>query len=190
MTRRNLLRVSAIPITCLFLAGQTPSFVPADFQVPEQYTVPSGEFQFVPLGPKYAKHDYDAYMSSIEHLQKTFSFSTRWPHAGLTMEDAVKDVEGEIAGFRARRKFTYAVLDPQGAEEWGCLYISPSPKQGYDAQVRMWVTKKKFDEGFEAKLEQASRAWLAKDWPFAKVVFIGKDISREDYRALPDKPKP
>ena len=49
-----------------------------------------------PLGPALAKHDFDAYMSSIEHLQKNFSHSERWPNAKITMADAVKDVEGEI----------------------------------------------------------------------------------------------
>ena len=37
------------------------------------------------FGPELARHDYEAYMSSIEHLQQTFSMSTRWPHAKLTM---------------------------------------------------------------------------------------------------------
>ncbi|MDX2270104.1 MAG: hypothetical protein NW208_18525 [Bryobacter sp.] len=185
MTRRSYL---ALCVT-FPLAGQTPSFVPANFFVPQNYVVPSGQYQLVPLGPAYAKHDFDAYMSSIEHLQKTFTFSTRWPHAGLTMEEAVKDVEGEIAGFNARRKFTYAVLNPAGTEEWGCVYISPSPKQGYDAQVRMWVTKKKFDAGFEDTLFADAKAWISSAWPFGKVAYIGREITREAYRALPDKPK-
>jgi hypothetical protein len=92
-------------------------FVPADFPVPVSYK--AATFVLKPLGPDLAKHDYDAYMSSIEHLQKNFSHSDRWPNDKITMADAVKDVEGEIARFRARKSFTYAVLSLDGSKELG-----------------------------------------------------------------------
>ena len=41
--------------------------------------VETSDFKLVPLGPELVKIDYDAYMSSIEHLQKTFTRSTSWP---------------------------------------------------------------------------------------------------------------
>ncbi len=174
---------------CLAPAQSPKPFVPADFQIPLVYLSPQGSFQLKPLGPKYAKQDYDAYMSSIPHLQRTFTFSTSWPHPGLSMADAVKDVEGEQAAFQARRKFTYAVLDPVESKELGCVYISPSTKQGFDAQVRMWVTENQFLIGFEDRLYAEVRTWIAAKWPFSKVAFIGRTITREAYRALPDKPK-
>ena len=67
------------------------AFVPVDFRVPVQYQ--TNAFQLVPLGPDVVKLDYDAYMGSIEHLQKTLG--GKWPHAGLTMADAMKDMENE-----------------------------------------------------------------------------------------------
>ncbi len=170
------------PILALAALAQ---FVPDTFAVPAEHRTPA--FHLVPLGPALAKQDYDAYMSSIEHLQKTFTLNTKWPHAGLTMEDAIKDVEGEQARFQARKSFTYAVLTPDRSRELGCVYVSPSRKQGYDAMVRVWVTKAEFDRGFEDHLIPEVKRWLAAAWPFAKVAWPGREITREAFAALPDK---
>lgn len=144
-------------------------FVPADFKVPTTHK--TAQFQLKPLGPDLAKHDYDAYMSSIEHLQKTFTNSTRWPNDKLTMADAVKDVEGEIARFNARKSFTYAVLSLDGSKELGCVYISPSRKEGFDANVRLWVTKAEFDKGLQPVVLKEVKAWLTTSWPFKNVSY-------------------
>jgi hypothetical protein len=143
-------------------------FVPAEFKVPESYKTAS--YQLVPLGPALARHDYDAYMSSIDHLRSTFS-NGKWPHAGITMDEAVKDVEGEIARFKARKSFTYAVLSLDGTKELGCVYIRPSRKPEFDANVRMWVTKAEFDQRLQPKLLGDIKAWLAKSWPFKNPEF-------------------
>lgn len=186
---RRLLSFALILASLLAAQSAAPTFVPADFQVPTIYVSRQGTFKLKPLGPQYAKQDYDAYMHSIEHLQKTFTFSTSWPHAGLTMADAIKDVEGEKAGFEARRKFTFAVLNPDESRELGCVYISPSNKEGYDATVRMWVTENQFVIGFEDRLFNEVKAWMKAKWPFDKVAYIGREITREDFRKLADKPK-
>lgn len=190
LSRRTLL--GSLALTALAQENsktEAKPFVPADFQVPEMYTDPTGKYKLKPLGPQYASHDYKAYMSSIEHLQKTFSYSTSWPKPGITMAEAIADVEGELKGFQARRKFTYAVLNMTETLELGCVYISPSPKEGYDAQVRMWVTQFQYDLGFEKTLYQDMRSWLKSRWPFDKVAFLGHEIQRDAYRALPNKPK-
>jgi hypothetical protein len=149
-------------------------FVPADFVVPT--TVEGAGFKLSPLGPDKVKIDYDAYMSSIEHLQKTFSRSTGWPTKDITAADAMKDMENEQARFAERRSFAYAVLTPDGKRERGSVYVSPSPVPGYDAMVRLWVTKADHDAGFDAKLYAWVRNWVASDWPFAKVACPGREI--------------
>lgn len=158
-----------LPLFAAGLFAQAPAFVPADFQVPTSYK--TEKYQLKPLGPDLAKHDYDAYMSSIEHLQKNFSNGGRWPNEKITMADAVKDVEGEIARFNARRSFTYAVLSVDGGKELGCVYISPSRKPGHDAAVRLWVTKAEFDKGLQPILLEDMKAWLGKSWPFKNVLW-------------------
>lgn len=151
-----------------------PSLVPAEFNVPTRVEAPG--FKLVPLGPEVVQLDFDAYMSSIEHLQKTFSRSTRWPRADITSADAMKDMEGEKARFKSRKSFAFAVLTPDGSRERGSVYLSPSPVAGYDAVVRMWVTKADYDAGFDAELYEWVTGWIQKDWPFQKVAYPGRSI--------------
>lgn len=165
--------------------AEESGFVPADFEPPVLWE--GDGFKVVPLGPDLAKIDYDAYMASIEHLQKTFTFSTRWPNAELTMEDAYKDMDNEKRRFDSRESFAYAVLTPDGTRERGCVYVRPSSKEGYEAAVRLWVTQQEFDEGFDEELYVAVKEWIPKAWPFEKVAYPGREISMEEWKALPDK---
>jgi hypothetical protein len=161
-------RISLRDFTVWTRAPRQQSFVPPEFSVPTLHVADG--FKLVPLGPGLEQHDYKAYMSSIDHLRKTFS-SRNWPHKDITMADALKDVEGEISRFHARTSFTYAVLNPEGTEELGCVYISPSRKEGYDAQIRMWVTADQYSKGFQPRLAEEVRRWLAAKWPFKNIEF-------------------
>ncbi len=149
-------------------------FVAADFQVPTLVEAPG--FRIVPLGPELVDIDFAAYMSSIEHLQTTFTRSTSWPHANVSAADAMKDMQTEQARFEKRSSFAYAVLTPDGKRERGCVYVYPSEVPGYDAVVTMWVTKAEFDAGFDAELYAWATEWVAKEWPFAKVAYPGRAI--------------
>ncbi len=179
------MRIVYLLVACGLSFAAEP-FVPADFKVPASYEGKS--YKLVPLGPGLVKIDYDAYMSSIEHLQKNFS-NGKWPHAGITMNDAMKDMEDEKSNFDSRRSFAYGVLTRDGKKELGSFYLRPSPKQGYDAVASLWVTKEQFDKGFEAILLKDMRAWVAQAWPFRKVAWPRRDISFEAWAALPAKSK-
>jgi hypothetical protein len=158
------------------------SLVPADFNPPAR--VETGQFTLVPLGPDLVKIDFDAYMSSIEHLQKTFTRSAEWPHSGISDADAMRDMETEQARFRNRESFAYAVLTKDGRRERGSVYVSPSPVPGYDAMVRLWVTKAEYDAGFDAELFAWVTTWMQSDWPFAKIAYPGRTISWEKWDLL------
>ena len=153
---------------------QTPSFIPPNFNPPTLIETP--HFKLVPLGPALVKVDFDAYMSSIEHLQKTFTRSTNWPHAGISDADAMLDMQTEQGRFSARKSFAYSVLTPDGRRERGSVYVSPSSVPGYDAVVRLWVTKAEYDAGFDAELYAWVVDWVRKDWPFRKVAYPGRSI--------------
>ncbi|WP_354310401.1 twin-arginine translocation pathway signal protein [Sphingomonas trueperi] len=155
--------------------AQRPPFVPTNFAPPT--LVKANGFKLVPLGPALVKIDFDAYTSSIEHLQKTFTRSTDWPHAGITDAEAMRDMESEQARFRNRQSFAYAVLTPDGRRERGCVYVSPSPIAGHDAVVRLWVTKAEYDAGFDAELYAWVQAWIGRDWPFRTVAYPGRAIA-------------
>ena len=95
------MRAISFFVSCAALFAAGP-FVPAEFNVPVTYV--GNGYKLVPLGPDLVKIDYDAYMSSIEHLQK--QLGGKWPHAGLTMEDAMKDMQQEKNSIYANRSPT------------------------------------------------------------------------------------
>nr|WP_040370301.1 hypothetical protein [Blastomonas sp. AAP53] len=163
-------------------ASRTAPFVAADFDVPTLVTTSS--FKVVPLGPDLVKVDFDAYMSSIEHLQKTFTRSTSWPHPGVADADAMKDMQTEQGRFERRESFAYAVLTPDGKRERGCVYVYPSEIEGYDAVVTMWVTKAEYDAGFDAELYAWAKDWVAKEWPFKRVAYPGRSIDWDTWDAM------
>ena len=160
----------------------TAPFVASEFAVPTAVEGPG--FKLAPLGPALVKIDFDAYMSSVEHLQKTFTRSPDWPHGGISDADAMKDMEGEAARFAAREAFSYSVLTADGKRERGCIYVSPSPVPGYDAQVRIWVTKADYDAGFDADLYAWAKQWVKTAWPFKKVAYPGRAIDWTTWDAL------
>lgn len=169
-------------------SGPVAPFIPAEFDPPK--LAETAAFKIVPLGPALVDIDFKAYMSSVEHLQKTFSRSTNWPHAGITHADAMKDMENEQARFSGRRSFAYAVLTPDGSRELGSVYVSPSPVGAYDAVVRMWVTRDQYDAGFDAALYGWVTNWIQTTWPFRKVAYPGRSIDWQTWDTLVAASKP
>lgn len=163
-------------------AAAKPPFVAPDFAVP--ILVETAGFKVVPLGPALVQVDFDAYMSSIEHLQQTFTRSTDWPHANISAADAMRDMETEAARFAGRQSFAYAVLTPDGSRERGCIYVYPSAVAGYDAVVRLWVTKAEYDAGFDAELYGWVQQWMQTGWPFKAVAYPGRAIGWGSWDAI------
>ena len=160
----------------------TPLFVAADFAVPTRVDTP--DFKLAPLGPALVTIDFDAYMSSIEHIQTTFTRSTDWPRKDISRAEAMQDMEAEAARFAKRQSFAYAVLTPDGKRERGCVYVSPSTVDGYDAIVRLWVTKHDYDAGFDAELHRWVQRWMLTEWRFKKVAYPGRTIDWLTWDAL------
>ena len=158
-----------------------PAFIPADFEPPVRVETP--DFVVVPLGPDLVTIDYEAYMSSIEHLQQTFTRSTGWPTADIDDAAAMQDMLNEQRRFQTRESFAYAILTIDGTRERGCVYVSPSDRGDYDAVVRLWVTKAEFDAGFDAELYAWAQRWVASSWPFANVAFPGRAIPWSEWDA-------
>jgi len=158
------------------------AFIPEEFKPSE--LVRGWGFKLEPLGPDLVNIDYEAYMSSIEHLQKTFSRSESWPHEGITDEEAMQDMLNEQGRFERRESFAYAVLTPEGDKELGCVYVRPSSKSGYDAEVTLWVTHEEFNAGFDETLYGWTKSWIELSWPFSNVAYPGRDISWEDWDQL------
>ena len=159
--------------------------VPDNFDPPETYD--AGTFKLCVLGPELLALDYDAYMSSIDHLQGCFGPDTAWP-VGVTLEKALIDVAWCMQEFWNRSSFSYAALAPDGSYEMGCLYVFPTIKAGYEAQVSTWTRKSEADKGFDAALFAFAKQWVESDWPLSKIAYPGREVSWVDWATLPNKP--
>jgi hypothetical protein len=163
-------------------AAPESAFIPDAFDPPTLVEAPG--FKLVPLGPSLVKVDFDAYMSSIAHLQTTFTRSTGWPREGITDAEAMRDMVTEQARFQGRKSFAYAVLTPDGTRERGCVYVYPGSVEGFDAEVTLWVTKAEYDAGFDAELYAWVTRWIESDWPFATVAYPGRAIEWAAWDAM------
>lgn len=139
--------------------------------VPDDFVVPLGietlDFVLEPLGPQHNDSDYDAWMSSLEHIKATPGFPWgSWPHE-MTPDENRADLEMHGRDFRAREGFTYTVLDPASRGVIGCVYIYPVRDSDADAQARSWVRAS--HAHLDAPLWRTVTDWLAADWPFASV---------------------
>jgi hypothetical protein len=158
-------------------------FVPIDFAVPQ--TLETGEFRLRMLTVNDVVKDYDAVMSSADHL-KTIWPGGKWP-GGLTLEQNLIDLGWHQKEFQMRRSFAYTVVTPTESVVTGCVYIEPTRKKGYDAEVYLWARQSELAAGLETRLYAAVKEWLTRDWPFKKVAFPGRGIEWAAWRAIPDE---
>jgi len=142
-------------------------FVPRDFDVP--LGLESSEFVLEPLGPEHNEQDYDAWMSSLEHIRATPGFRDRaWPRE-MTLDENRADLQSHADDFLNRMGFTYTVLDHAACNVIGCVYIYPAREGHTEASARSWVRASHAE--LDAPLWRAVREWLKSDWPFASVEY-------------------
>ena len=144
------------------------AFVPDDFAVPRELV--TAEFRLEPLGPQHNAGDYEAWMSSIDHIRATPGFEGwRWPDPEMTAEQNLGDLKRHAEEFAERSGFTYTVLDPGSDRVIGCVYIYPSKTAQGVADARSWVRADR--AGLDVALHDAITAWLADAWPFTEVSY-------------------
>jgi hypothetical protein len=143
------------------------SFVPTDFEVPLTFDGPG--FHLEPLDPVHNERDYQAWMSSIEHIKATRGMDWRsWPRP-MTLQENMADMEMHAKEFTDREGFTYSILD--GDMVIGCVYILPS-KDNHDAVVRSWVTKSRPE--MDTVVWETLSNWLATEWPFGELFYASR----------------
>lgn len=138
------------------------------------------QFTLRPLTITDVVKDYDAVMSSIEHLQGLFGLSTQWPSPELTFEQDMIDLGWHHKEFQNRTSFAYTMMSPDENLCLGCVYIYPSSQQNYDAEAYCWVRQSHFDE-LDKVLFETFKSWLQKAWPFEKVAFPGREPNWEQW---------
>ena len=158
-------------------------FVPREYGIPESLEV--NEFRLRMLTVNDVVKDYDAVMSSIDHC-KTVWPGGKWP-TGLTLEQNLIDLGWHQKEFQTRRSFAYTVVHLDESKVLGCVYILPTRKPDYDAEVYLWARQSELAGGLEERLHAAVEDWISTMWPFKSVAYPGREVAWEIWRALPDE---
>ena len=155
------------------------AFVPLDFKIPLRFE--HERFVLRPLLISDVVKDYDAVMTSVDHLQGVFGPQSNWPPPTLTLEQDLIDLGWHQKEFQRRTSFAYTVMKPDESQCLGCVYIYSSVKAGIDAEAYCWVRKRAAADGLDQVLFDAFKKWLEREWPFGSVAFPGREegISRQ-----------
>ena len=123
-------------------------------------------FRLEILTPVHNERDYEAWMSSIEHIHATPGFAQTdwggddWP-TPMTLDQNLADLEQHRREFVAGEAFAYSVLD--GDDVIGCVYIAPDDSGAVDAMVRSWVRASRSERDLDLAVEIDQ--WLRDTWP-------------------------
>ncbi len=155
-----------------------------DFQVPALLETDRIRLRMLTIND--VVKDYDAVMTSIEHLQKTRPFGPdhRWPTTELTLEQDLIDLGWHQKEFQEKTSFAYTVMSLDEKECLGCLYISPSSNTKYDAKIIIWVRQSEITNGLDEYLFKTVKSWIKKQWPFINPGYPGRDIDWKTWKSL------
>ncbi|MFI6564274.1 N-acetyltransferase [Streptomyces sp. NPDC050534] len=161
------------------------SWLPDDFVHPVHVPVPGTAVHLRPIREADTPIDHPAVMGSRERLWKIYGPAWGWPPETMTYEQDRVDLlrhEQEIA---AHQSFNYALLDEGETAILGCVYIDPPERTGADADISWWVVDDLVDGEVERALDALVPKWIAADWPFQQPRYVGRDITWQDWLALP-----
>lgn len=163
-------------------AQSTDPFVSLDFKIPEK--LETEKFRLRMLTVNDVVKDYEAVMTSVNHLKGIFGPKSTWPSKDLTLEQDLIDLGWHQKEFQRRTSFAYTVINLEESRCLGCVYIDPCNKTGYDAEVYLWVRKSEFKNGLDPILFNTVKNWLEEEWPFKKVAYPGREIDWSTWKSL------
>lgn len=161
------------------------SWLPQDFVHPLRVEVDAGH-HLRPIRADDVDLDMPAVMGSQQRLWSIFGEAWGWPPADMTAEQDREDLARHEAEIEAHESFNYALFDETETVLIGCVYIDPPEKAGADAELSWWVRDEYAGSELEAALDALVPAWIASDWPFSAPRYIGRDLSWQEWLALPD----
>ncbi len=156
--------------------------LPAEFKIPAG--LETDDFRLRMLTVNDVVKDYEAVMTSREHLQGLFGPQSTWPAADLSLEQDLIDLGWHQKEFQNRTSFAYTVMNLAETRCLGCLYIYPAKPADYDAQVILWARQSELASGLETRLLATVKQWIAQDWPFERVGFPGREIAWTEWENL------
>ncbi len=154
-------------------------FLPVDFSIPE--ILENKYFRIRMLTVNDVVKDYEAVMTSIDRIGGVFGPDSDWPSPDLTLEQDLVDLGWHQKEFQRRSSFAYTVMTPDEGQCLGCIYIYPSGKENFDAEIYFWTRDSAFRDGLEPVLFKTIKEWLKNDWPFGKVAFPGREIKWKEW---------
>jgi len=136
------------------------TFIPKDFEIPQE--LETNRLRIRMLKTSDVVQDYDAVMSSINHLQKTSPFGPNhnWPE-GLNIEQNLIDLGWHQKKFQRRSSFAYTVINPDESRCLGCIYINPSINSSYETMIILWVRQSEIESGLDQHLFESVKEWIS-----------------------------
>ena len=156
----------------------------------EKITIPDGivtnEFLIRPLLVTDVELDYAAVMESKEFLRKWDQSS--WPADDFTVAGNLEDLQRAEHRHVNREAFTFTVMNPNGTECLGCIYIFPRTARwlsqaettsigdtdwvNYEAVVLFWIRQSRLAAAMDRQLLNILCQWFEKEWTFDGHLFL------------------
>ena len=158
-------------------------FIPTEFVVPDGLS--TANFRLRMLSADDVEKDFEAVTSSAARLSTVWPDSG-WP-AGLTLRQNLIDLGWHEKEFQNRTSFAYTMVAPDESQVLGCVYVYPTDKLEYDAEVFLWVRESEEANDLDELLLKVVQRWLKSDWPFENPAFPGRTISWRQWDSLSEK---
>ncbi|WP_205470941.1 GNAT family N-acetyltransferase [Nocardioides sp. SYSU D00038] len=166
---------------------ETTTWLPVGWQHPTRVALPTGH-HLRPIRATDVDLDLPAVMGSRDRLWSIYGAAWGWPPVGMTREQDREDLARHEAEIEAHESFNYALFDAAESALLGCVYVDPPEKAGADAEISWWVVDALVGSEVEAALDRLVPAWIASDWPLTRPRYVGRDLTWDEWIALPDLP--
>jgi hypothetical protein len=157
--------------------------VPLSFTAP---TLSQARFDLQPMGPRHLDIDYEAIMQTGERLDGTMLPPGWLGDVSLfTRESDLTELHWHAREFSTKSSFAYIAVDSTTTKSLGCVYVNPSEKAGFEAEVTCWCRWMPDQPEWDQQLFTVVQNWMTQSWPFERVVYPGRSMSWAEWKLLP-----
>lgn len=117
--------------------------------------------------------DFTALMSCRERLQQELRWGS-WPPTDFTLDANREDLSKHFAEFTRGEAFAYTVLQPDGQQCLGCIYLERCDLID-GAQLAFWVIDNALD--LEGLLVTEVLEWVHNEWAIDRVIIPLRDTN-------------
>lgn len=165
--------------------GDPRTWLPRGFEHPSHVPLPSG-YHLRPIRETDVDLDMVAVMGSRSRLWSIYGRAWGWPSPDMTAEQDRADLARHAAEMERHESFNYALFDTQETALLGCVYIDPPEKRGADAEISWWIVDEWLGTDLETELDAFVPRWVAEEWPLKAPRYVGRDLTWDEWLALPD----